>query len=318
MTIDVIIPNYNGSRLIAKNLPAVIKSVSKHKNIFIRIVDDGSREDEKNNLADIIEYNRKKTSASIILMSNTRNVGFSSNINRAAFASKADILVFLNSDVCPDINFLDPLLAHFDNEEVFGVGCMEKSIEGSKTVLRGRGIGIWKRGFLAHFRGEVDKNDTLWISCGSCAVRREIFTKKLRGLDNLYNPFYWEDIDLSYKAQKMGYKVIFENKSIVEHHHAEGAIKTQYKNDFIKTIAYRNQIIFVWKNITDTNLLISHILWLPYYIVKALLDHDTVFIKGLIKALGMLPTILSHRMEQKKQFVKSDKEILSKFSKEMV
>ena len=52
---------------------------------------------------------------------------------------------------------------------------------------------------------------------------------KLGGFDGLYDPFYWEDIDLSYRAQKSGYKVIFEPKSIVTHEHEKGTVKEMFE-----------------------------------------------------------------------------------------
>lgn len=314
MTIDIIIPNYNGSKLVAKNLPVVLKSISTYKNISVRVVDDGSREEERAAVKNVIEEIKKTSKTPIVLMENTKNVGFSSNVNRGAFASNADLLVFLNSDVAPEDKFLDSIVPHFEkNEKLFGVGCMDKSIEGNTTITRGRGVGRWVRGFLVHSRGEINKTDTLWVSCGSCVVRREFFVKVLKGLDSLYDPFYWEDIDLSYRAQKYGFEVMFEKNSIVEHRHEEGAIKTHYKNNKIQTIAYRNQITFIWKNISDNMFLLSHILWLPYYFAKTLGHGDTTFTKGFFAAVFRLPMILKHRTAQKKNYVKSDRDILMQF-----
>ena len=116
------------------------------------------------------------------------------------------LYILFNTDVYPDKDFLTPLLSHFKDEKVFAVGCMDKSIEGKDVVLRGRGIGVWKRGFLVHEKGEIEKSDTLWVSGGSGAFRKSIWDK-LGGLNELYNPFYWEDIDLSYRAQNQDTKL---------------------------------------------------------------------------------------------------------------
>ena len=40
MKIDIIIPNYNGSHLVKKNLPAVLRAIKNHHSKII-IVDDG-------------------------------------------------------------------------------------------------------------------------------------------------------------------------------------------------------------------------------------------------------------------------------------
>src|SRR5581483_9702281 len=99
-----------------------------------------------------------------------------------------------------------------------------------------------------------------------------------------YNPFYWEDIDISYRALKAGYRIFFEPKSQVIHEHEEGSIRRKYTANQIKVIAYRNQLFFVWINITDLNLQLSHIIWLPYHLLKSFIKGDFAFIKGLCLA----------------------------------
>lgn len=309
MKIEIIIPNYNGASLIKKNFTSVLNSLFGYSNCVVTIADDGSDSDDKKILIEYIEEVKKESKIPIQLLENKKNMGFSSNVNSAGLVSKADIIILLNTDVVPEKDFLKPLLSHFSDKNIFGVGCMDKSIEGENTVLRGRGIGRWSRGFLQHSRGEVDRNDTFWLAGGSCAIRGDLF-KRLGGLDTLYNPFYWEDIDISYRAQKAGYKIVFENKSIVEHRHALGAIKKHYKASSIKKIAYRNQFIFVWKNITDKSLLLSHFLWLPYHFVKALLRGDSAFFLGFILAVVRIPDIILHRRRQKNLYKKTDKEVI--------
>ena len=221
----------------------------------------------------------------------------------------------LNTDVVPEKDFLKPLIDHFYDKSVFAVGCMDEDIDlpagkagNGKTVLRGRGIGKWKKGFLIHSRGEIDKTNTLWVSGGSGAFRKSIWDK-LGGFNELYSPFYWEDIDLSYRALKSGYKILFEKKSVVYHKHSEGAIKTHYSEFKIKTITYRNQFIFVWENATDFNLQFSHIIWLPYHFFKALVRLDIPFFFGFFKAFVLLPKIIISSFKAQKFFIKKDKEI---------
>ena len=161
-----------------------------------------------------------------------------------------------------------------------------------------------------HERGEIDKNTTLWVSGGAGMFRRKIW-EELGGLQELYNPFYWEDIDLSYRALKSGYKILFEKRSIVSHYHEEGIIKTTIRVSEITTVAYRNQFIFVWTNITDPFYLISHILLLPYYLLKSI-KTDNILIKGFFRAVLKLPRILPVRRRNLKKFILTDKEILGK------
>ncbi len=310
MEIEIIIPNYNSFNLIKNNLPRVIKAMDSHENVLITIVDDFSQKEEIEKLEQFIGNLKKNTGETIKLLKNSKNLGFSSTVNRGVFDSRADLIVLLNTDVIPENNFLDPIIEDFHkNRNLFGVGCMDKSIEGDKVIFRGRGIAKWDKGLLVHERGEIDKKDTFWISGGSSVLRRDFF-EKLGGLDSLYNPFYWEDIDLSYRARKSGYELLFEKKSIVEHRHAEGSIKKYYNNFQIKTIAYRNQFIFIWKNITDSNLIWSHLFWLPYHMIHALTRFDIPFFLGVFFAIKRIPAIINGRSKQRKFYQRKDSALI--------
>ncbi|MEK7502085.1 MAG: glycosyltransferase family 2 protein [Patescibacteria group bacterium] len=309
--ISIVIPNFNGAELLKKNLPKVKEVLIDDKNlkVDIIIVDDGSTD----NSLEIIENQRyEKPGLEITVLKNEKNMGFSSAVNRGVKRARGEIVILLNTDAYPEKNFLKYLLPHFKNEKTFAVGCMDKSIEDGKTVLRGRGLGEWKRGFLMHRRGEIDKTNTLWVSGGSGAFSKSIW-EKLGGFNEAYNPFYWEDIDLSYRAKKAGYKVLFEPKSIVIHEHAEGAVREHYSMSEIKRISYRNQFVFVWINITDLGLQISHLVWLPYHFLKALIRWDIPFFLGFFNALILLPIIIKSSFKYQKLFVKKDQEILSSY-----
>ncbi len=317
MNISIVIPNYNGSELLKKNLPKIfeeLKNYEKGKNEII-VVDDGSLDDSIKVLKDFRnEYKNLK------VFENEKNLGFSSTVNKGVSKTDSDIIILLNTDVCPQKGFLEPLLKNFEDDpstssgepSVFAVGCLEKSIEGKDIVLRGRGIGKWEKGFLIHRRGEVDKTNTLWVSGGSGAFKKSIWDK-LGGLNELYNPFYYEDIDLSYRALKSGYKIFFEPKSVVFHEHEKGAIKEKYTSSQIKEIAYRNQFIFVKENATDINLKFMYFIWLPYHFLKALLRRDWPFFIGYFKALVLMPKVIKSSLTYQKTFIKKDSEVIKNY-----
>lgn len=306
MSISVIVPNYNGEKLLKTNLPSVIASLKNYQDQKeIIIVDDASEDSSKNIIKKFID----NKDVDIQLLENEKNLGFASTVNKGVENAKGEIVVLLNTDVKPQENFLIPLISNFSDGNVFAVGALDKSIENQKVVKRGRGLGKWRRGFLVHRRGEVNKKDTLWVSGGSGAFRKAIW-EVLGGLNELYNPFYYEDIDLSYRALKSGYKIIFEPKSIVVHNHEEGSIKSKYSDSEIKTIAYRNQFIFVWENATDLDLQFSHLLWLPGHLVKALLRRDKEFFVGFLGALILFPKVIKFKLKAQKLFIKKDKEII--------
>ncbi len=313
MNISIVIPNFNGEDLLRNNLPKVIKVLDSYKlgKKELIIVDDCSTD---NSIEEINKIKKLSERTVIVhILQNTHNLGFARSVNKGVRVSSGDIIILLNTDTVPEPNFLSPLLKHFDDEKVFAVGCMDKSIENKETVLRGRGLGVWKRGFLMHRRGEVDKNNTLWVSGGSGAFRKSIWDK-LGGFNELYTPFYWEDIDLSYRALKSGFKIIFEAESMVTHEHEKGAIKNEFSKEKIEEISYRNQFIFSWSNATDYSLQFSELFWLPYHLAKAVSNKNTAFIKGFFAALIKLPKIIGKSLRFQKLFVKSDREVINGLS----
>jgi len=315
MNISIVIPNYNGEKLLKTNLPKVLDSVKNFKkgSVEIIIADDPSSDNSGQVIKEFINgISEKHITGKTIANKNKRESGFSKNVNRGVSLATGDILILLNSDVAPHVDFLEPLLARFDDPQTFGVGCMDESIEGTKMVLRGRGIGRWHKGLLMHAKGSVDNESTLWVSGGSSAFRKSIWDK-LKGLDILYNPFYWEDIDLSYRALKSGYKTYFEKKSVVVHEHDKGTIKNKFKPVNIRKIVYRNQFIFIWKNITDFSFLLSHIFWLPYHFINAARRRDIAFFVGFFSALIQLPSVLRSREQVRKLFTISDRIILKAY-----
>jgi len=310
MTIDIIIPNFNGSNLLRENLPKVLAEVNKFNGGII-IVDDFSMFDDFAETENLVKEFQER-GEKVTLLRNEKNFGFATTINRGVKASSADFIVLLNTDVVPEKDFLTAIVGQMIGDaNLFGVGMMDKSIEGDSVVFRGRGVASWKRGFLVHERGDVDRDDTFWISGGSSIIRRESFVK-VGGFETLYDPFYWEDIDLSYTARKSGFAIKFNKKSIVTHKHSEGAIAMNFSSSQVKLIAYRNQIIFVWKNISDFNLLFSHILWLPYHVAKAIISLDHLFLRALVLAMFKIPKIYERRRALSILWKKKDFEVLSR------
>lgn len=273
MNISIVIPNRNGARLLAKNLPSVLIAA---KGAEVIVVDDASTDSS----VELV----KNEFPSVRIVTKTRHEGFASTVNTGVRQARGDIAVLLNTDVRPQKDFLAPLLKHFDDPTVFAVGCMDKSVENGETILRGRGEAKWEKGFFIHWRGEVNKATTAWVAGGSGAFRKSIW-EKLGGMDTRFNPFYWEDIDLSYRAVKAGYRTLFEPASVVIHEHETGAIKREYTRWQVSVIAYRNQFLFIWKHIPGPNVLVAHAVWTPIRLLQATVRGDFSMIVGYLLAI---------------------------------
>lgn len=320
MKLSIIIPNYNGKNLLQKNVPFVVKAIRLYMNktkqqAEILIIDDKSTDESVNTINQLIKTFTSQ-SMQLTLIQNEKNLGFSPTINKAVSKASGDIIFLMNSDVRPHEDFLLKLIPHFDdNTAVFAVGCLEESLEDGKTILRGRGVGKWERGLLVHKRGEVNKENTLWVNGGSGAYRKKIWDR-IGGFNELYAPYYWEDIDLSYRAQKAGYRIAFEPKSLVIHEHEQGSIKKTQSPIKVQIIAQRNQFLFSLVNISDADLFTSFIFWLPIYFLQSILGGNKVLLLGLLRAFLMIPKAMQSRISIQKFTKRTDREVIKEFLEE--
>ena len=129
MNISIVIPNFNGEKLLKKNLPHVLESVKDYKKgkVEIIIANDPSTD----NSQEVIDHFIKQIKEPHVVgktISNAKKTeaGFSKNVNRGVSHATGDILLLLNTDVRPHKDFLEPLLAHFADEKVFAVGCINE------------------------------------------------------------------------------------------------------------------------------------------------------------------------------------------------
>ncbi len=284
LTVTIVIPNWNGKALLERHLPGILEASDDAEII---VVDDASD--------DVSVQFLSENYPKIKIINKNKHEGYASTINLGVQHARADIVVLLNSDVEPEKGFLKPLLRHFSDPNVFAVGCMDKSIENGKTTLRGRGIASWINGFYIHKRGEVDKMDTAWVSGGSGAFRKRMW-EQLHGMDPLFNPFYWEDIDLSYRAIEKNYRLVFEPKSIVTHYHEKGKILTTYKPKEVLQISYRNQFLFIWKHVKGIQI-VKHLFWMPVRIFQSISRGEDAMVLGFVKAILFLPDIFRYRVK---------------------
>lgn len=302
LSVSVVIPNYNGETLMPKHLPNVIKY---SQGAEIIVVDDASTDDSLGML--------KRDFPQVVRVALKENSRFAAACNAGFNKAKGDIVVLLNSDVSPRKGYLEPLIKHFKDESIFSVGSKEIEEIKGKKISSGRALGSFKRGLLVHHRPDnQEKSTTLWTTGGSMAVNRKIWIS-IGGMDTLFKPAYWEDIEICYRAQKRGYKVIFEPKSVVEHHHETTNVSALGK-PVMNVAAFKNQLLFIWKNITDTSLIIKHLFWLPYHLIITSIKTKGLFFKGFTLAVRQLPEALKKRAAEKKQALYSDQQVLAPYS----
>ena len=135
----------------------------------------------------------------------------------------------------------------------------------------------------------------------------------LGGFDPIYRPFYVEDMDLSYRAWKCGWKCLMEPSATV-YHETSSTILSFIKKRKIKFIGDRNRTIFLWLNITDWSMIIRYFCFLPYSLLYDIIAFRKYKFIGFIWALSYLRLVPRLRRQRKTLFTVCDREILNKIS----
>ncbi|MFC1625715.1 glycosyltransferase family 2 protein [Patescibacteria group bacterium] len=292
--VSVVIPNYNGESLIEKNLPHILSARENIKNRIkeIIMVDDGSYDKS----VKII----KNKFPEVRLIKHRVNRGFSASVNTGARSAKGSIMLLLNTDVIPQKNFLEKALKHFEDEKVFAVSLHEKGYGWAK--------GSFFDGYVQLAKGAESKKEhiSFYVSGGSGLFRRKLWMD-LGGMDEkLLSPFYWEDIDICYRAAKRGLKLLWEPSGTVLHKHESTIGKLSA--GFVARVRERNQLLFVWKNIGSPTLTRRHIVG----VLKRLAGHPG-YLRVIIMALTRLKLALRAREREIKESKVSDEVIFARF-----
>jgi GT2 family glycosyltransferase len=294
--VSLVITNYNGLDLLKKNLPSAMEASKNIDNSILEIilVDDASTDESvsfvKNNFPKIKVIQHKK------------NRGFVTTTNTGVRSAKGEFVCLLNNDVKCKKNFLEPVLRDFDDKNVFGVSLHEAGFGPSR--------GLFEKGFIVHRPQKEFENarPTFWVSGGSGVFRRDLWLKVGWLDDELFSPFYWEDVDISYRALKRGFKLLWEPMALVSHQHEQ---TTKNINKKLRLqIQEKNQLLFIWKNLTSTNLIGRHIAGLT----KRMFTHPG-YIFVFLSAASKIRKVIKARKKEKKEAIVADEFIFASFKK---
>lgn len=305
-SVSVVIPSWNGRMLLEEMFPALLTATNEfHQKTGgpweVIVVDDGSVDDTIPWVETIPEKNVK-------LITRRRNSGFALACNLGFSACRYQIVILLNNDVLVDKNFILPLISHFEDERVFGVTFKALGRD-QTTFCNGGKIGEFRMGFWRAFRNydvsdssspspDSDSLYSFTVCGGFCAFdRRKI--QEVGGFEPLMSPFYWEDVELSYRAWKRGWVIHYEPKSVV-YHDASTTIRGAFNRFRIDRINTRNRLIFMWKNLHDPGMLIKHLGSIILLAFQALFLLRAAFFGGLWDSLRCLPTIISKRRAERR------------------
>lgn len=260
-SISVIIPTYNGKILLEKNLSNIIEALN-HSGLThnIIVVDDASSDGSETYL--------KERFPQVEIIRNEQNLGFSNSMNVGIRAAKYDWILALNNDMRLPDNFFREMLKLFD-PNLFSISCLIKDGKGEKTLESAK---VFKPNFGKITVKDREANEVVYslYSCGGCALYNREKLLDLNGFDEIFSPFYYEDLDLSLRAWHRGWKSVYTPKTFCYHDHSQ-TIKSEFARMFTKRKINRNKLIIGSLYLNGTQRTVFFISLLLKYLFSLLL-----------------------------------------------
>lgn len=236
--LSIIIVNFNTSELLKECLLSIRTDVP-HKII---VVDNASKD---NSVAML-----KKDFPEVLVIENSKDLGFAAANNLGVKKAKGEYLLFLNPDtLIKDENIFEVLLSEFEKDKkTAAVTC-------KITLPNGKLDDACHRGFptplnaLFHFTGlskifpkikffsgynltYLDLNQTHEINAcaGAFMLVKKEFGDKIGWWDEDYH-WYGEDLDFCFRLKELGYKILYVPKVSIFHYKGASSGLKKYKTD---------------------------------------------------------------------------------------
>ncbi|HEY3132491.1 MAG TPA: glycosyltransferase family 2 protein [Acidobacteriota bacterium] len=300
MKVSVIIPNWNGEKLLPVCLGALRKQTLRPNEVVLVDNNSGDRSIE---LA-------QRCYPGIFILRLTRNFGFGYAINRGIEVSDSDLVLLLNNDTEVMNNWIETLHDFFSkNPQALFCACKMLNYY-DRTLLDGAGDCL-TRGGIPYKIGSAQKDGApysisrkvLGASGGACAFRR-VFFEQVGMFDERFF-MYLEDVDLSLRAQLQGVECYYVPSAVVYHMEAQSDPGRAGRASNPQTPARtywitRNRVLLLAKNY-PTTLLFRYcvpILWgflksLAFHLFKT--GYAGSYVRGLCRGLWDISLIRADR-----------------------
>jgi GT2 family glycosyltransferase len=250
--IAIVILNWNGQKLLEMFLPSVIE-FSQQSTIYVA---DNASTDHS---VDFLKTNFPM----VKIIRNKENFGFAKGYNEALKTIDAEIYALVNSDIEVTENWLQPIIAEFDNK--FSTAIIQPKILDYKNKNYFEYAGA-AGGFIDQYgypfcRGRIfqtieqdnkqyDDNCEIFWASGACFFIRKHVFDELNGFDADFFA-HQEEIDLCWRAFNKNHKIKYVASSLV--FHVGGATLGQ-ENPKKTFLNFRNSLLMLTKNLPKSGL----------------------------------------------------------------
>lgn len=298
----IVIPNWNG----IDEVGASIKSLrNQTMAVTVIVVDNGSVDGSR----EMIE----KDFPDVVLLPQPKNLGFAGGVNKGiTYALEHDFqyIGLFNSDAAANPEWAETLVKTLIDEPGAGIATGLLLHGDGKTIdSTGDWYSIWGLPF-PRGRGKLtesaDKAGPVFSGSGGASIYRASLFKKIELFDETFFAYY-EDVDISFRAQLAGFTVAYEPAAIAFHERGSASVRMGATRQTSETKVsgftiyqtFKNLPLLYLKNVPSGLLTkIGVRFYCAYFLILANAiknGYGASALKGLGKSLMLLPHALRER-----------------------
>ena len=298
---SLIVLNYEGEAVIGQCIASLLASAGEDDELIV--VDNGSLDTS----VDILHTFGGQIRL-VLLDYNTYIFG----LNRGLDVARGEFVAFLNNDMTVEVDFVDRCVDALQSggDDVFAacpriIEVRTGADQGSRTA------GYWENGLLFYRPlPHVATISDCFFAVGGQSFFRRSYLEEIGSIDPLFWPMYHEDLELSYRAWKRGWRILYVPDAVV-HHLGGYSSKKVFSPVQLRSFVKQNELLMVWKNFTDRRLIVQHVALLLPRLALALVRGDVATLMGFRAAVARAPQALRARRQAKRHFRRSDAEVLA-------
>lgn len=218
--VAIVVLNWNGIDDTTRCLDSL--SSQTYKNFHIIVVDNGSKDNSK----ELLDKYQRGHADKVDVIYNPRNFGFAGGVNTGiewALNEDFEYVALFNNDAVADKNWLKELVETATDKKV-GISTGLLLHEDGKTIdSTGDWFSKWGLAFPRNrgdSAGQAPKAGVVFGATGGATLYKTALFKDIGLFDEDFFAYY-EDADMSFRAQLAGWKVAYTPKAIA--YHKQGA-----------------------------------------------------------------------------------------------
>ena len=235
--ISAIVPTVGGRGRLERNLASVAASLQAAGEPWeIVVVDDGGA---------LGPFSHP--GARMVALGETR--GYGPAVNAGAAAARGEYLLVLNDDVRLEAGTVAALRAAFPDPALFAAVPRIRSPLAACGDEGGK-AGRFEAGLLEIGETVSAHAHPSLYPVGCCFLCPRAAFLDLGGYDDAFAPFFWEDVDLGYRAWARGMRTLHLPEAACDHE-GSATLKERRTLEERERVSFRNRVLFHLKNLRD-------------------------------------------------------------------